>query len=80
MKEPTLKEMDDAQQTLCDNFHEWLQKQNETYDPIMVHMTVLGQTIKILKSFMPSENFDRIMKEIYQSKDEIKPFKKISIH
>ena len=80
MKEPTLKEMDDAQQTVCDNFHEWLQKQSETYDPLMVHMTVLGQTIKILKSIMPSANYDGIMKEIYQSKDRIEPFKKVSVH
>ena len=46
----------------------------------MVHMTILGQTLKIMKSVMPSKDYDGMMETVYQSKDRIEPFKKASIH
>ena len=81
MPKPTIKEIFDPQQTVCDDFHEWIQKETEKVnDPIMVHMTILGQTLKIMKSVMPSADYDGIMDTVYQSKDRIEPFKKASIH
>ncbi len=80
MTKPT-NEIFDPQQTVCDDFHEWIQKETEKVnDPIMVHMTILGQTLKIMKSVMPSADYDGIMETVYQSKDRIEPFKKTSIH
>ena len=78
---PKFKEIFDPMQTVCDDFHEWIQKETEKVnDPIMVHMTILGQTLKIMKSVMPSADYDGIMETVYQSKDRIEPFKKTSIH
>ena len=71
MPKPTFKEIVDPQQTVCDNFHEWIQKQSENYDPLMVNMTALGQSLKIMKSVMPSADYDRMMETVYQSKDKI---------
>ena len=36
MPKPTFKEIVDPQQTVCDNFHEWIQKQSENYDPLKI--------------------------------------------
>ena len=81
MPKPKFKEIFDPQQTVCDDFHEWVRKETEKVaDPIMVHMTILGQTLKIMKSVMPSADYDGIMETVYQSKDRIEPFKKTSIH
>jgi len=80
MTKPT-NEIFDPQQTVCDDFHEWVRLETEKVsDPIMVHMTILGQTLKIMKSVMPSADYDGIMDTVYQSKDRIEPFKKASIH
>ena len=80
MTKPT-NEIFDPQQTVCDDFHEWVRLETEKVnDPIMVHMTILGQTLKIMKSVMPSADYDGIMDTVYQSKDKIEPFKKASIH
>ena len=80
MTKPT-NEIFDPQQTVCDDFHEWVRLETEKVsDPIMVHMTILGQTLKIMKSVMPSKDYDGIMETVYQSKDRIEPFKKASIH
>ena len=80
MTKPT-NEIFDPQQTVCDDFHEWVRVETEKVsDPIMVHMTILGQTLKIMKSVMPSKDYDGIMETVYQSKDRIEPFKKASIH
>ena len=80
MTKPT-NEIFDPQQTVCDDFHEWVRLETEKVsDPIMVHMTILGQTLKIMKSVMPSADYDGIMETVYQSKDRIEPFKKASIH
>jgi 5,10-methylene-tetrahydrofolate dehydrogenase/methenyl tetrahydrofolate cyclohydrolase len=70
----------DPQQTVCDNFHEWIQKEMKQYDPVMVQMTVLGQTLKIIKSIMPAKDYDGMMDTVYQSKDRIEPFKKHLLH
>ena len=80
MPKPTFKEIVDPQQTVCDNFHEWIQKQSENYDPLMVNMTALGQSLKIMKSVMPSADYDQMMETVYQSKDKIEPFKKPRVH
>ena len=40
MKKNQNNEILDPQQTVCDNFHEWIQKEMKQYDPIMVQMTV----------------------------------------
>ena len=81
MPKPTIKEIFDPQQTVCDDFHEWVRLETEKVsDPIMVQMTILGQTLKIMKSVMPSADYDGIMETVYQSKDRIEPFKKASIH
>ena len=80
MTKPT-NEIFDPQQTVCDDFHEWVRLETDKVnDPIMVHMTILGQTLKIMKSVMPSADYDGIMDTVYQSKDRIEPFKKASIH
>ena len=80
MTKPT-NEIFDPQQTVCDDFHEWVRLETEKdSDPIMVHMTILGQTLKIMKSVMPSKDYDGMMETVYQSKDRIEPFKKASIH
>ena len=80
MTKPT-NEIFDPQQTVCDDFHEWVRLETEKVsDPIMVHMTILGQTLKIMKSVMPSKDYDGMMETVYQSKDRIEPFKKASIH
>ena len=80
MTKPT-NEIFDPQQTVCDDFHEWVRLETEKVsDPIMVHMTILGQTLKIMKSVMPSADYDGIMETVYQSKDRIEPFKKVSVH
>tara|TARA_B100001245_G_scaffold150918_1_gene112895 strand:- start:452 stop:688 length:237 start_codon:yes stop_codon:yes gene_type:complete len=70
----------DPQQTVCDNFHEWIQKEMKQYDPVMVQMTVLGQTLKIIKSIMPAKDYDGMMDTVYESKDRIEPFKKHLLH
>ena len=70
----------DPQQTVCDNFHEWIQKEMKQYDPVMVQMTVLGQTLKIIKSIMPAKDYDGMMDTVYESKDRIVPFKKHLLH
>ena len=80
MTKPT-NEIFDPQQTVCDDFHEWVRLETEKVsDPIMVHMTILGQTLKIMKSVMPSADYDGIMETVYQSKDRIEPFKKVTTH
>ena len=70
----------DPQQTVCDNFHEWIQKEMKQYDPVMVQMTVLGETLKIIKSIMPAKDYDGMMDTVYESKDRIEPFKKHLLH
>ena len=70
----------DPQQTVCDNFHDWIQKEMKQYDPIMVQMTVLGQTLKIIKSIMPAKDYDGMMDTVYESRDRIEPFKKHLLH
>ena len=70
----------DPQQTVCDNFHEWIQKEMKQYDPVMVQMTVLGQTLKIIKSIMPAKDYDGMMDTVYESRDRIEPFKKHLLH
>ena len=50
MRKNQNNEILDPMQTVCDNFHEWIQKEMKQYDPIMVQMTVLGQMLKIMKS------------------------------
>jgi hypothetical protein len=50
------------------------------YDPVMVQMTVLGQTLKIIKSIMPAKDYDGMMDTVYESKDRIEPFKKHLLH
>ena len=70
----------DPQQTVCDNFHDWIQKEMKQYDPIMVQMTVLGQMLKIMKSIMPIKDYDSMMDTVYESKDRIEPFKKHLLH
>ena len=78
---PKFKEIFDPQQTVCDDFHEWVRIETEKVnDPVMVQMTILGQTLKIMKSVMPSADYDGIIETVYQSKDRIEPFKKTSIH
>ena len=77
---PKPKEIFDHQQTVCDNFHEWIQKEMKQYDPIMVQMTVLGQMLKIMKSIMPIKDYDSMMDTVYESKDRIEPFKKHLLH
>ena len=47
MKKNQNNEILDPMQTVCDNFHDWIQKEMKQYDPIMVQMTVLGQMLKI---------------------------------
>ena len=70
----------DPQQTVVDNFHEWNMKQMDRYEPVMVLMTILGQTLKIMKSAMPKHQYDSIMDNVYESKDRIEPFTKPQIH
>ena len=70
----------DPQQTVVDNFHEWNMKQMYRYEPVMVLMTILGQTLKIMKSAMPKHQYDSIMDNVYESKDRIEPFIKPQIH
>ena len=70
----------DPQQTVCDNFHVWIQKEMKQYDPVMVQMTVLGQTLKIIKSIMPAKDYDGMMDTVYESRDRIEPFKKHLLH
>ena len=70
----------DQQQTVCDNFHEWIQKEMKQYDPVMVQMKVLGQTLKIINSIMPAKDYDGMMDKVYESRDRIEPFKKHLLH
>ena len=70
----------DPQQTVVDNFHEWNMKQMDRYEPVMLLMTILGQTLKIMKSAMPKHQYDSIMDNVYESKDRIEPFTKPQIH
>ena len=70
----------DPPQTVVDNFHEWNMKQMDRYEPVMVLMTILGQTLKIMKSAMPKHQYDSIMDNVYESKDRIEPFTKPQIH
>ena len=46
----------------------------------MVMMTILGQTLKIMKSTMPKKHYDDIMDSVYESKDRIEPFTKPKLH
>ena len=55
-------------------------KQMDRYEPVMVLMTILGQTLKIMKSAMPKHQYDSIMDNVYESKDRIEPFTKPQIH
>ena len=80
MRKNQNNEILDPMQTVCDNFHEWIQKEMKQYDPIMVQMTVLGQTLKIIKSIMPAKDYDGMMDTVYESKDRIEPFKKHLLH
>ena len=48
-------------------------------DPTMVLMTILGQTVKIMKTSMPSGEYQAVMDMVYNSKDEIKEFSKPTI-
>ena len=77
---PKFKEVLDTQQTVVDNFHEWNMTQMSKYDPVMVMMTILGQTLKIMKSTMPKKHYDDIMNSVYESKDRIEPFTKPKLH
>ena len=77
---PKPKEIFDHQQTVCDNFHKWIQTEMSRYDPVMVHMTVLGQTLKIMKSVMPAKDYDSMMETVYHKKDDIEPFTKRLLH
>ena len=78
---PKFKEIFDPMQTVCDDFHEWVRIETEKVnDPVMVQMTILGQTLKIMKAVMPSADYDGIMETVYKSKDRIEPFKKVSVH
>mgnify|MGYP001182949090 FL=1 len=76
----TNNEVLDPQQTVVDNFHEWNMDQCKKYEPTMVLMTILGQTLKIMKSVMPKQQYDSVMDSVYESKDRIEPFTKPKIH
>tara|TARA_B100000686_G_scaffold355316_1_gene472546 strand:- start:12809 stop:13303 length:495 start_codon:yes stop_codon:yes gene_type:complete len=74
------QEVLDPQQSVVDNFHEWTQKQMSNYDPVMVLMTILGQTLKIMKTTFPKNQYGEIMDKMYDSKDIIEPFTKPKLH
>ena len=74
MRKNQNNEILDPMQTVCDNFHEWIQKEMKQYDPVMVQM------LKIMKSIMPAKDYDGMMDTVYQSKDKIEPFKKHLLH
>ena len=76
----TNNEVLDPQQTVVDNFHEWNMDQCKKYEPTMVLMTILGQTLKIMKSAYPKHQYDGIMDSVYESKDRIEPFTKPTIN
>jgi len=71
---------EDKQQQFCNEFHDWtIEQMISNGDPTMVLMTILGQTIKIMKTSMPSGEYQAVMDMVYHSKDEIKEFSKPTI-
>ena len=72
---------DEKQQQVCNDFHDWTIEQMIEYgDPTMVLMTILGQTLKIMKTSMPAGEYQAIMDTVYNSKDDIREFKKPTIN
>jgi len=75
------KKKDEKQQQVCNDFHDWtIEQMLESGDPTMVLMTILGQTLKIMKTSMPSGEYQAIMDTVYNSKDDIREFKKPTIN
>tara|TARA_B100000902_G_scaffold384968_1_gene425746 strand:+ start:42 stop:266 length:225 start_codon:yes stop_codon:yes gene_type:complete len=70
----------DPQQIVVDEFHKWTMDEMAKNDPVMVLMTILGQTLKIMKSTFPDKHYGEIMDNMYESKDRIEPFTKPKIH
>lgn len=81
-KKSTKKIVDDdsKQQLICNDFHEWTMAQMLEYKPVLVLMTILGQTIKIMKTTMPPAEFEALMETMYTSKDKVEPFTKPTIN
>ena len=71
---------DVKQQEVCNNFHEWTMEQMLNNEPVMVLMTILGQTLKVMKTTMPAVEYQAILDNVYDSKDRIKPFTKPTIN
>ena len=46
----------------------------------LVLMTILGQTLKVMKTTMPPVEYQAILDNVYDSKDRIKPFTKPTIN
>ena len=68
------------QQEVCDDFHKWTMEQMLHKSPVMVFMTILGQTLKVMKTTMPPVEYQAILDNVYDSKDRIKPFTKPTIN
>ena len=71
---------DMKQQEVCDDFHKWTMEQMLHNSPVMVLMTILGQTLKVMKTTMPAVEYQAILDTVYDSKDRIKPFTKPTIN
>ena len=69
-----------TQQQICNDFHEWTTNQLLSNSPVLVLMTILGQTLKIMKTTMPSAEYEAIMDTVNNSKDRIESFKKPTIN
>ena len=48
--------------------------------PVLVLMTILGQTLKIMKTTMPPAEYESIMDNVYNSRNRIEPFTKPTIN
>ena len=46
----------------------------EAKDPVMVATTMLGQALRILRTEMPKEDFNKFVESFNETKDKIKPF------
>ena len=73
-------EEDKLQQEICNDFHEWTMAQMVQSKPVLVLMTILGQTLKIMKTTLPPAEYESIMDNVYNSRNRIEPFTKPTIN
>ena len=69
------KHMADKQVKAYNDFFDvFIKNAIEAKDPVMVATTMLGQALRILRTEMPKEDFNKFVESFNETKDKIKPF------